>query len=183
MNYPGRRKKKRNLDRDGYRPNVGLIVCNSLGQVLWARRVRRDGWQFPQGGVECKESPREAAYRELYEEIGLYPHQVRMLGSTDSWYRYDVPKAVRSGNGFKGQKQQWFLFHLTDDDSNIKLDRGKKPEFDGWCWVDYWQPLEDIVAFKREVYFQVLHELAPCVADGLNVRMNLSVEMQSDEGV
>ena len=97
--------RKRNLDAQGYRPNVGIIVCNNVGQVLWARRVRKDGWQFPQGGIEHKESPREAAFRELYEEIGLYPHDVRLLAATDKWYRYDVPmrKKVKAGC-FRGQK-------------------------------------------------------------------------------
>ena len=72
---------KYNLDRDGYRKNVGIIVCNDNSQVLWARRVRHDGWQFPQGGIEPRESARDAAFRELYEEIGLSPADVRLLGS------------------------------------------------------------------------------------------------------
>ena len=163
MAYPGRKRKKSGIDRDGYRPNVGIIVCNHACQVLWARRVRHDGWQFPQGGVEHKESPREAAYRELYEEVGLYPHQVRLLGITEKWYRYDVPNRARFGKRFRGQKQQWFLFHLTGDEDDIRLDRSDKPEFDGWCWVDYWHPLENIIAFKREVYRKALAELEPVI--------------------
>lgn len=179
MAYLGRKTPINTLDSDGYRPNVGLIVCNHSGQVLWARRVRRDGWQFPQGGVEYKESPREAAYRELYEEVGLYPHQVRLMGSTGKWIRYDVPHASRRG-GFRGQKQQWFLFHFIGEESEICLDRGAKPEFDGWRWVDYWQPLDDIIAFKRAVYHQVLHELAPILKRDLKESLNLSVNVKSD---
>ncbi len=182
MAYPGRKRRKntrnqaKNLDRDGYRPNVGLIVCNQQGQVLWARRVRRDGWQFPQGGVEYRESPREAAYRELYEEVGLFPHHVHLIGSTDKWYRYDVPHASRKRGGFRGQKQQWFLFHFTGEEEEICLDRGKKPEFDGWRWVDYWQPLQDIIEFKRDVYHQAMHELAPLLKKNLNIKLNLTVK-------
>ncbi len=161
MAYLGRKRSKKTLDTDGYRPNVGIIVCNPVGQVLWARRVAHDGWQFPQGGVEYKESPREAAYRELYEEVGLYPHHVRLLGNTQQWYRYDVPRRSKTNAAFKGQKQQWYLFQLTGKEDDIQLDRGKRPEFDNWHWVDYWQPLDDIISFKRDVYKGALAELEP----------------------
>lgn len=163
MPYLGRKRHKSGLDRDGYRANVGIIVCNHSSQVLWARRIRHDGWQFPQGGVERKESPRQAAYRELFEEVGLYPHQVRLLGITQKWYRYDVPN--RPNNRFRGQKQQWFLFHLTGEDEDVCLDRSHKPEFDGWCWVDYWHPLNNIISFKRGVYKEALSELEPIMLD------------------
>ena len=99
------------LDEDGYRPNVGIVLCNSSIEVLWARRSQHDGWQFPQGGVEPNESVTEAVYRELFEEIGLSPHQVRMIGSTRNWLRYDVPTSYqpRDSGTFRGQKQRWFL--------------------------------------------------------------------------
>ena len=53
------------IDPDGYRPNVGIILLNASGHVFWARRVGRDGWQFPQGGMRSDETPLEAMYREL----------------------------------------------------------------------------------------------------------------------
>ena len=85
------------IDKDGYRPNVGIILCNGGGQVLWARRSRHDGWQFPQGGVERGESALTAVYRELYEEVGLLPEHVEVIGHTQKWLRYDVPRThIRS---------------------------------------------------------------------------------------
>ena len=84
------------IDADGYRPNVGIVVANRLGQVLWARRVGgHDAWQFPQGGVHDGEKPEQALYRELQEEIGLLPEHVRLLGSTDGWLRYQLPAHMR----------------------------------------------------------------------------------------
>ena len=161
-----------NLDRDGYRKNVGIIVCNSHAEVLWARRIKRDGWQFPQGGVEPRESAREAAFRELYEEIGLEPNDVQLLGSTIKWLRYDVPYRTRRSTPqhrvnasntrpFKGQKQRWFLFRLVAQESSVCLDRSQNPEFDRWQWVDYWSPVQHIVEFKRGVYRRALRELEP----------------------
>ncbi|MET1066641.1 MAG: RNA pyrophosphohydrolase, partial [Pseudomonas prosekii] len=35
------------IDPDGFRPNVGIILTNDAGQVLWARRINQDAWQFP----------------------------------------------------------------------------------------------------------------------------------------
>ena len=92
------------VDRDGYRRNVGIIVCNHSHKVLWARRARRDGWQFPQGGIQHGESPRSAAFRELYEEVGLQAHDVRLLGHTEKWLRYDVPaRKGRQQAAFRGR--------------------------------------------------------------------------------
>ena len=68
------------VDPDGYRPNVGIVLMHPDGRVFWARRVRRDGWQFPQGGMNTDETPLEAMYRELREETGLLPDHVAVLG-------------------------------------------------------------------------------------------------------
>ena len=59
------------IDRDGYRPNVGIVLCNKKNEVFWGKRVREDAWQFPQGGIKAGESPVDAMYRELDEEVGL----------------------------------------------------------------------------------------------------------------
>ncbi len=159
------------VDKDGYRKNVGIIVCNHARQVLWARRSRHDGWQFPQGGVEPDESPHEAAFRELYEELGLARKDVKLLGRTGSWLRYDVPHEIRlrrylQHRPFRGQKQKWFLFQLIAGESRVRLDISENPEFDCWIWVDYWQPLNRIVEFKRQIYKKALTELEPLLNRG-----------------
>ena len=152
------------IDPDGYRPNVGIVLMRADGQVFWARRVRRDGWQFPQGGMNTDETPVEAMYRELEEETGLLPEHVEVLGATPGWLRYRLPaRAVRHQERQVciGQKQVWFLLRLTGDESNVKLDVGEKPEFDHWRWVDFWYPVEHVVTFKRSVYARALRHLAP----------------------
>ena len=74
------------IDRDGFRPNVGIILLDNEGQVFWAKRTRGNGWQFPQGGINKHETAEEAMFRELYEEVGLKPHHVDVLGSTPGWF-------------------------------------------------------------------------------------------------
>ena len=151
------------VDLVGYRANVGIVLCNCHRQVLWARRSRHDGWQFPQGGVEEGETAEQAAYRELFEEVGLRPQHVELVGHTREWLRYDVPGVYLRSNksSFRGQKQMWFLFRMLASDGDICLDRCDRPEFDTWRWVDYWLPTRQVIFFKRAVYQVALRELAP----------------------
>lgn len=152
------------IDPDGYRPNVGIVLMRTDGRVFWARRVRRDGWQFPQGGMNTDETPLEAMYRELREETGLSPGHVAVLGVTPGWLRYRLPqRAVRRHEKLVcvGQKQVWFLLQFTGDEADLRLDLTEKPEFDLWRWVDFWYPLEHVVTFKRAVYGSALRHLAP----------------------
>lgn len=152
------------IDADGFRPNVGIILSSEEGRLLWARRIGQDAWQFPQGGIQENETPEQALYRELYEEVGLHPEQVSIMATTRGWLRYRLPKRlVRRGCSplCIGQKQKWFLLRLTASESEVRLDQSDSPEFDGWRWVSYWYPLNQVVPFKREVYRRALHEFAP----------------------
>jgi len=152
------------IDADGFRPNVGIILAHADGRVLWAKRIGQDAWQFPQGGIKRGETPEEALYRELEEELGLLPEHVECLGVTTGWLSYRLPKRlIRRGRRplCIGQKQKWFLLRLTGCESKVSFDRSVKPEFDGWRWVDYWHPLVEVVSFKRGVYRDALRQLAP----------------------
>ena len=154
------------VDADGFRPNVGIVLANDVGQVLWARRVGQDAWQFPQGGIQSSETPQDALYRELHEEVGLEPRCVEVLACTAGWLHYRLPRRLLRHNsdpGFKGQKQKWFLLRMLGRDDEVCMWRTTKPEFDHWCWVSYWYPVGQVVAFKREVYRRALKELAPCL--------------------
>lgn len=150
------------IDPEGYRPNVGIILCNDEGRVFWARRAGMRSWQFPQGGIKFNEDPETAMYRELYEEVGLKTHDVQLIGRTRNWLRYELPERYIRKHSLPlciGQKQIWYILRFVSHESNICLDCSDRPEFDAWCWVDYWHPLNDVVYFKREVYRQALTEL------------------------
>ncbi|ABE50390.1 RNA pyrophosphohydrolase [Methylobacillus flagellatus] len=151
------------IDRDGYRPNVGIILCNARNQVFWGKRIREHSWQFPQGGIKYGESPEQAMYRELMEEVGLRPEHVKILGRTRDWLRYDVPTnwIKREWRGsYRGQKQIWFLLRLIGRDSDVSLRASTHPEFDAWRWSDYWVAMDSVIEFKRDVYRMALKELS-----------------------
>lgn len=151
------------IDVDGFRPNVGMVLANADGEVLWARRVGQQGWQFPQGGIKSHESPEEALFRELREELGLCPEHVEVIGCTRGWLRYTLPpRFIRRGSKplCIGQKQVWFLLRLTADESAVCLDSVHEPEFDAWRWVNYWRPTREVIYFKRGVYRRALRQLS-----------------------
>jgi len=154
------------IDDDGYRPNVGVVICNRRGQVFWAKRCGQHSWQFPQGGIDSGETPEQAMYRELYEEVGLRKKDVTILAVTRHWLRYKLPKRLIRWEQKPlciGQKQKWFLLQLESEESIVNMDQTNHPEFDGWSWVSYWYPVRQVVSFKREVYRSVLVEFKSIV--------------------
>lgn len=162
------------LDKDGFRANVGIVISDGRGRVLLAKRLGQDAWQFPQGGVDKGESAEQALFRELYEEVGLKASDVRIVQRTKKWLRYRIPPSMqrkRSKPLCIGQKQKWFFLELTGDPASIRFDTYGAPEFDGWEWVNYWYPIQSVVAFKRNVYKRALTEFSAA-----NLRFELKCE-------
>jgi putative (di)nucleoside polyphosphate hydrolase len=152
------------FDSNGFRSNVGIILTRDDGSLLLGGRIGQAGWQFPQGGIQLDESPLEAMYRELDEEIGLSPDHVEVLGQTEDWLHYLLPeKFVRRERKplCIGQRQRWFMLRLKTDEEALQLDKGDVPEFDRLRWVEYWRPVKEVIYFKRQVYVTALAELAP----------------------
>ena len=152
------------IDSAGFRANVGIILCNGEGKLLLAGRVGSKGWQFPQGGMMQGESTEQAMYRELHEEVGLTEADVEVLGTTNDWLRYRLPKKFVRRHSMPlciGQKQRWFILRLTADEDRVRFDRSETPEFDRWRWVEFWRPVTEVIYFKRRVYVSALHELGP----------------------
>jgi putative (di)nucleoside polyphosphate hydrolase len=179
------------IDKDGYRPNVAIILCNAKNEVFWGKRIREHSWQFPQGGIKHGEAPEDAMYRELEEETGLRREHVRILGRTKSWLHYNVPShwVKREWRGtYKGQKQIWYLLRLTGRDNDIRLRASEHPEFDAWRWHDYWVPLDSVIEFKRDVYRKALHQLVryldrpPRVSPRTRIDRHPSASGPSDNG-
>ena len=150
------------MKEEGYRLNVGIMVANSVGELLLCKRKGMNSWQFPQGGIDKNEDPLRAAKRELFEEVGISSKYVELIKSSNYWYKYNVPARNRRkifvNKKFKGQKQKWFLFKLKEN-TQISFENDPDNEFENFKWVSYWYPLAVIVSFKEAVYRNALNEL------------------------
>ncbi len=156
------------IDADGFRANVGIILMHH-GEVFLGRRTGGRGWQFPQGGVRRGESLEQALYRELEEEIGVAKADVALLGQTDRWLRYRLPARYVRRNQQPvciGQKQRWFLLLLKQGEATFDFTRTAEPEFDQFRWTPYWEPVKEVIYFKRAVYARALTELADLAFPG-----------------
>ena len=151
------------IDSEGFRANVGIVLMRGEGEVFLGRRTGGRGWQFPQGGIRRGEQVEDALYRELHEEIGLERADVELVGRTADWIRYRLPQKFVRRNRHPvciGQKQRWFLLRLKREDATFSFDTTNEPEFDQWRWSSWWEPVREVIYFKRAVYTQALTELA-----------------------
>ena len=157
------------IDNEGFRANVGIVLAQDDGRVFLGRRAGGKGWQFPQGGMRIGESLEEAMYRELHEEIGLGPDDVEVLAVTRRWMRYRLPaKFVRRDQTplCIGQKQRWYLLRSREAEPRFRFDLTGEPEFSDWRWADYWEPVREVIHFKRPIYRRALHELGLAALPG-----------------
>lgn len=164
------RKGRRSHEPFGYRSAVGIMLLNSQGEVFVGRRIDMPGtaaWQMPQGGIASGETAREAAFRELKEEVGT--DEAEIIGESRRWLQYDLPaelaRSVWDGR-YQGQRQKWFVMRFAGRDSDINL-ATDHPEFDAWRWVEPSRLPDLIVTFKRQLYVDILTEFREhCLAAG-----------------
>ena len=151
-----------------FRPNVAAVILNQRGdKTLMFHRVdgRRNGWQFPQGGVDAGETEEQAILRELNEEIGT--NDVKILKQSSRRTRYQFPEAVKKRMQQKnrwrqycGQEQRWFLVKLNQGTETLSLsNEGHKQEFDRFKWMRPKVGLRKVVRFKRKAYRKGLKRL------------------------
>ena len=143
-----------------YRPCVGIMLLNDRGQVFVGRRIDQtaEAWQMPQGGIDAGEDPKDAALRELKEEIGT--DRAEILAESREWLKYDLPAnligKVWRGR-YRGQTQKWFAMRFLGAEADIDIDT-EHPEFQEWRWLAMDDLLQHIVPFKYDVYARVVAE-------------------------
>ena len=163
-------------DTSLYRPAAGIVVFNNEGQAWYGCRKgekSRYKWQFPQGGIDKGESPKEAALRELWEETGLRPKHVEVIGRIKDWLYYDFPPEYvggKVGKGWVGQKQKWFAVRLKKNSAKFDLKAHLPIEFSKWRWADLEEAPLLIVPFKRDVYERVVFEFGDYAKPKKNLR-------------
>ncbi len=154
-----------------YRPCVGIMLLGGGGRVFVAQRIDSpaEAWQMPQGGIDAGESPRQAALRELREEVGT--DKAEILAESRNWWRYDLPaeRVPRLWGGrYRGQEQRWFALRFLGDDADIDIET-ESPEFNAWRWAEMAELPDIIVPFKRQIYREVIAEfghLAEAIREG-----------------
>src|SRR5438034_9930760 len=116
-----------------YRPAVGIMLLNPAGRIFVGRRIDMPAglaaWQMPQGGIDAGETPRQAALRELKEEIGTAKAEI--VGESRGWLQYDLPAELAGriwGGRYRGQRLKWLVMRFTGSDSDINL-ATEHPEF------------------------------------------------------
>lgn len=141
-----------------YRPCVGVMLINANGDVFVGRRIDQtvEGWQLPQGGIDEGESPAEAAFRELEEEIGT--RNAVLLREYEDWLSYDLPAhllGVALHGRFRGQRQKWLAMRFRGTDSEINVNTAD-PEFGEWKWLPVDVLPRLVVPFKRDTYAKII---------------------------
>ena len=153
----------------GYRPCVGVMLVNYSGEVFVGRRIdtkEGDFWQMPQGGIDPGEDPRDALFRELWEETGVVSDKVAVIGQTAEPLRYDLPEELMGklwGGQYRGQEQEWFLARFDGSEEDINLEAHETPEFCEYRWVPASTVADLIVPFKKRVYRSVVAEFADLI--------------------
>jgi putative (di)nucleoside polyphosphate hydrolase len=142
-----------------------MLLLNAEGHIFVGKRIDQsvEAWQMPQGGIDDHEAPRDAALRELEEEIGT--RNVKVLAEHPDWLTYDLPAhmiGVALKGQFRGQIQKWFALRFLGADSEINLKTAHE-EFSEWKWVDAGTLLNIIVPFKRAIYEKVFAEFGPLI--------------------
>ena len=144
-----------------YRPCVGLALLNAEGRVFMGQRrdSQLEAWQMPQGGIDAGETPEQAAFREMREEIGTA--NAAIIAEVPGWHHYDLPPEWQGklwGGGYIGQRQKWFVLRFLGTDTDINIDTAE-PEFRAWRWVPLADVASLIVPFKRDLYVKITHEI------------------------
>ena len=149
------------MDKKNYRKGVGIIIVNSSGQFFLGKRIGAEAWQFPQGGIDDGETPKEALYRELHEETGLTENVVQIITVSSKWLVYHIPHIFqRYKRKFDGVMQKWFLLEFLGDNDDINLNATGHAEFDAWKWGDKQNAIDSVIRFKRGVYVSILDEFS-----------------------
>ena len=152
-----------------YRPCAGFMLVNADGLVFVGQRIDPSAhgfWQMPQGGIDKGEDIRDAALRELQEEIGVGPDLVEVIAQGSRPFLYDLPPELQGRvwkGKYRGQEQYWFLGRFLGSDADIDLEAHDPPEFNAWRWIAPEALPDLIVPFKRAVYEELVAEFRPLI--------------------
>jgi putative (di)nucleoside polyphosphate hydrolase len=159
----------KNISPHLYRKNVAIIVVNNCGLILCGERSDiKDVWQIPQGGIDENETPEQAMFRELKEEIGT--SEVEIIGTLESPIRYEWPETLYS-RGYRGQEQYYFLVELKPE-AILDCVNCRTQEFSQLEWLSKSQFISRLSSskgngFKNEAYLLALEQFSKNFPDSI----------------
>src|SRR3989344_6624132 len=107
--------------------SAGGIVINKKREVLIVSQ-KGTSWSLPKGHIENKETPLEAAIREIREESGIT--SLKFIKDLGHYKRYKMSK---TGGNDKSEMKTIYLFLFSTNQTTLKPIDPENPEAK---WVD-----------------------------------------------
>jgi len=141
---------------------AGVIVYYRDGRrcrflLLLSRLTRRPLWEFPKGGVDGNETLLEAGFRELREETGLGPDDVRQLPQFERMERYRF--TVGSGTERVMIRKQVTYFLAEALHERVRLSAKETLDF---AWVELPEALRRVRYAERRRILEEAAAVAGC---------------------
>lgn len=141
-----------------FRKAIGAIVLDKNNNIIaFQRRDFPDSWQSPEGGIDEGETPKEALFRELKEEINLKKNEYEIIKETKEPIRYFFNENDKVRLGFDGQEKKFYLIKLNTD-KTFKFDNTDEIEFISSKIMEAKELLEKVPIFKKEMYKKIIEE-------------------------
>mgnify|MGYP001617917132 CR=1 FL=1 len=116
-----------------YRQGIFIVAYARTGKgieyLILKRKLHWNGWEFPKGKIEKKETKEKTAKRETKEETGLKIIKIRKFNVSG---KYLYHKRLPDRPGLIGQT--FSLFSAEVKKGKIKLD---KKEHNNYKWLDF----------------------------------------------
>ncbi len=118
-------------------------------------------WNFPGGGREANETAIENALREVGEELGLTPDDLKIIGVSNHANTYEFPQTMIDKEApitkmFRGQHKDHVMFTLTGDKNSINADPGEVRQYK-------WVPIDELHQYL--VFPHQYQEVKPVIND------------------
>ena len=119
-----------------YRKGVFIVLYSKNKYLILKRKLHWKGWEFPKGGIEKGEKIKETLLREVKEETGLKPINIKKFNISGE---YKYKKELPDRDSFIGQT--YSLYSAEIKKTKIKID---KKEHSAYKWAKYDEALKKL---------------------------------------
>jgi putative (di)nucleoside polyphosphate hydrolase len=135
---------------------ASVIYKDPTTICLFQRSVPPVGvWELQQGGIDSGESPEEALWRELKEEVGCDVSDFESVHEMPHWTIYQGLDSLSTATHDRlGQAHKWFFLKLKPG-TEINLTKATHHEVSTYDWFTFEEIIERAPEYKKPVYQQV----------------------------